>query len=292
MFAYGGGMEIKLKKVIVIPNSKKDKDLCVTGKIVDILSSLGIETFVDSEYSDALSMVPKFTAPKDAELIIVVGGDGSIIDASGLAAALDVPILGVNLGRVGYLSEIEPDALETLCRLCRGEYEIEERMLLSAEIVDATGNVKASERMAVNDVVISHDNYLGISEFKIENGRGDTVKYRADGVIVSTPLGSTAYSLSAGGPIIAHGLDSITVTPVCPHSLFNRSIIFDPTETVSVLNSGTSRLNVSIDGRLFEAIGTSQVCRIRRSDKKLKIVTFNKNNMFTALFKKIRDLEE
>jgi len=285
-------MEIMLKKVIIIPNVTKDVGLSVTGRIVELLSSLGIEAFVDREYSDSLSAVPVSTAPTDAELIIVVGGDGSVIDASRLATLLDIPILGVNLGRVGYLSEVETDSLAILSRLAQGDYNIEERMLLVADIVFSDGRVRSSERMAVNDVVISHESYLGISEFRVENGRGESVKYRADGVIVSTPLGSTAYSLSAGGPIIAHGLDSITVTPVCPHSLFNRSIIFDPSETVSIHNSGKSSLNVSIDGRLFTAIGANESCRIRRSDKKLKILTFKKNNMFSALFKKIRDLEE
>ena len=281
-----------MKKVIIIPNSTKDKGLSVTRKIEEILSSIGIESFVDKEYSVLTSTVPEDTAPKDAELIIVVGGDGSVIDASGLASNLDIPILGVNLGRVGYLSEVEPDCLDLLLRLKSGEYEIAERMLLFADVILEDGKILCSERLAVNDVVISHDNYFGISDLRIENGRGDSIRYRADGIILSTPLGSTAYSLSAGGPIIAHGLDSITVTPVCPHSFFNRSIIFDPTETVSVFNQGEAHLNVSVDGRLFAKIGTRETCRVRKSDKRIKIITFNKNNMFSALFRKIRDLEE
>ena len=281
-----------MKKLIIIPNSGKDKALKVTKRIEEILSSVGIESFVDVEYSDSSSTVPYYTAPTDAQLIIVVGGDGSVIDASVLAEELDIPILGVNLGRVGYLSEVEPECLEDLLRLADGDFEVVERMLLSADIIREDGSIVTSGRMAVNDVVISHDNYLGISDFRIENGRGDSVKYRADGVIISTPLGSTAYSLSAGGPIIAHGLDSITVTPVCPHSLFNRSIIFDPSETLTVYNHGDSHLNVSVDGRLFARIGDKEICRIRKSDKRLKIITFNKNNMFSALFKKIRDMEE
>ena len=281
-----------MKKVIIIPNSTKDKGLSVTRKIEEILSSIGIESFVDKEYSVLTSTVPEDTAPKDAELIIVVGGDGSVIDASGLASNLDIPILGVNLGRVGYLSEVEPDCLDLLLRLKSGEYEIVERMLLFADVILEDGKILCSERLAVNDVVISHDNYFGISDLRIENGRGDSIRYRADGIILSTPLGSTAYSLSAGGPIIAHGLDSITVTPVCPHSFFNRSIIFDPTETVSVFNQGEAHLNVSVDGRLFAKIGTRETCRVRKSDKRIKIITFNKNNMFSALFRKIRDLEE
>ena len=281
-----------MKKVIIIPNSGKDTAFEVTCRIKELLSSLGIEAFVDEDYSDVTRSVPTSTAPSDAELIIVVGGDGSVIDSSGLAEELDIPLLGVNLGRVGYLSEVEPDCIDILARLKGGDYAVEERMLLDAEIISENGNVDRSERMAVNDVVISHDNYFGISDLRIENDRGDSIRYRADGVIVSTPLGSTAYSLSAGGPIIAHSLDCITVTPVCPHSLFNRSIIFDPDETVKVFNQGKSKLNVSVDGRLFAKIGSNEICRIRKSRKRFKIVTFNKDNMFSALFGKIRDLEE
>ena len=283
-------MEIMLNKVIVIPNSTKEKAIGVSSDIEKILNGLGIEVFVDKDYSDATSSVPSSTAPKDADLIIVVGGDGSVIDASGLAESLDIPILGVNLGRVGYLSEVEPECLDLLSRLKSGDYEVEERMLLSAEILRADGSVETSERMAVNDVVISHDNYFGISDFRIENDKGDSIKYRADGVILSTPLGSTAYSLSAGGPIIAHGLDCIAVTPVCSHSLFNRSIIFDPNETVSVHNQAESNLNVSVDGRFFAKMAKNEVCRIKRSSKRIKIAVFKKDNMFSALFKKIRDL--
>ena len=281
-----------LNKVIIIPNPKKDKDFTVTRKVEALLSSVGIESFVDTEYSDSGASVPGRAATVDAGLVIVIGGDGSVIDASGIAVELDIPILGINLGRVGYLSEVEPECLDQLLRLSTGEYEVVERMLLCADVISEDGKITASSRMAVNDVVISHDNYFGISDFRIENDRGESIKYRADGVIFSTPLGSTAYSLSAGGPIIAHSLDSITVTPVCPHSLFNRSIIFDSSEIISVSNSGVENLNVSVDGRLFARIGNREVCRIKKSNKRIKIVTFNKNNMLSSLFKKIRDLEE
>ena len=97
-------------------------------------------------------------------------------------------------------------------------------MLLPADKYSASGDLEISSRDAVNDVVISHDAYLGIAEFKLENSYGDKISYRADGVILSTPAGSTAYSLSAGGPIISHDLEAITVTPVCPHAFFNRSV--------------------------------------------------------------------
>lgn len=281
-----------MNKVIVIPNLTKDKDLSVTSRVREKLEEMNISVFVDTGYPDKLYSSLSNEALTDAELIIVVGGDGSVIDASALATELDIPILGVNLGRVGYLSEVEPDGLEVLERLSSGDYTVEERMLLSAEKINAEREIEYSLRFAVNDVVISHDNYLGISEFKVENGRGDAVRYRADGVIVATPSGSTAYSLSAGGPIISHSLDSITVTPVCPHSLFNRSIVYDANEEIAISNLKEASLNVSVDGRLFTKLCKNEGCKIKKSDKRLKIITFSENNMFSALFNKIKNLEE
>lgn len=281
-----------MNKVIIIPNPTKDKDLSVTERIVKKLSELNIEAYVDRQYSEELSKVTMDSDALGADMIIVVGGDGSVIDASGLAAELDIPILGVNLGRVGYLSEVEPSELDVLERLAGGEYVTEKRLLLQTEKISPDGSRISSSRLAVNDVVISHNDYLGISEFRVENGRGDGVRYRADGVIVSTPLGSTAYSLSAGGPIISHSLDSVTVTPVCPHSLFNRSIVYDAGECITISNLKQTPLNVSVDGRLFTELGYNEACVIRKAEQRLKIITFNENNMFSTLFSKIKNLED
>ncbi len=279
-------------KVIIIPNQNKDNGLKITAEIERKLKSFNIETYIDTDYSETLSSIPSENCPEDADLIVVVGGDGSVIDASGLATLLDIPLIGVNLGKVGYLSEVEPDELDLLGRLAIADYTVEERMLLSAEKIDCCGMIEEASRLAVNDVVISHDDYFGISDLKVENGRGDLVRYRADGVIIATPQGSTAYSFSAGGPIISHSLELITVTPVCPHSLFNRSVVYDRDECISVSNSGEEPLNISIDGRFFTKLNFGEVCRIKRSCQKLKIITFSQNNMFAALFGKIKNLEE
>ena len=282
-----------MKNIVLIPNPVKDVGLRVTEKIVKKLISLGVQpvswAVPGLEKIDGLRIVTE--EPDSADAVVVIGGDGSVIDASGLAIRLNAPLLGVNLGRVGYLTECEPDNLSQLERLAGGDYEIANRLLLHTELIDACGNVTSSERLAVNDVVISQDGYFGIANFTVENSRSECVKYRGNGVIVATPIGSTAYSLSAGGPIISHGLDSITVTPVCPHSFFNRSIIFEPGEVITICNTGDLALNISIDGRSFATLNTDERCRIYQSSHKLKMITFTTNNMFTALFDKIRALE-
>lgn len=283
-----------MNKAIIVPNSKKDVGLEVTAKVVKRLSTLGITSVADfsSRELSAYGAVISDKTPEDADVVIVVGGDGSLIDASKIAINLSIPILGVNMGKVGYLSEIDPDSLDMLDRLVSGDYQTEERMLLTAKKDSVGGEESICDRLAVNDVVVSHDGYLGIADFKITNRKGDTVSYRADGLILSTAQGSTAYSLSAGGPIVAHNLDTIIMTPICPHSLFNRSIIFEPDECIRIQNTGSSPLNISLDGRLFSTLDAGDFCTVKRAQRRLKTVIFSENNMFSTLFRKIKVLEE
>ena len=281
-----------MKRIAIIPNCNKDLDLKVTKRLIAVLIENGMTVFVDSSYGLNVSGVHNYDAfPTDTELIIVVGGDGSVIDASRYAIENDVPIIGVNLGKVGYLTEVSPENLGLFERLARDEYEIEEKLLLCAE-VDSDGEKIGSARLAVNDVVISHSDFFGICDFRMENSRGDGVKYRADGLIISTPSGSTAYSLSAGGPVVSHDVQSITVTPICPHSFFNRSIIFNGNEKITVTNESSDDLNVSVDGRFFAKLKTGGKCSVSASEKSVRFLTFSESDMFSSLFQKMRIMEE
>ena len=282
-----------MKNVVIIPNTTKEKSADVARLLAEKLSLMGLSLFSSEKYKsvfgDKVEYYEKF--PRSADLIIVVGGDGSVLDASVIAIAEDVPIVGVNLGKVGYLSEVEPDNLDIFSRLLNGDYSINQRMLLTISHESGDNTTKAT-RLAVNDIVISHDSFLGIADFKVENSSNEGVKYRADGIIISTPSGSTAYSLSAGGPIIAHNLNSIVVTPVCPHSFFNRSIVFNADECITVTNNGEGELNISIDGRYFSKMKKGDKCTVRESSRKVKMLTFSENNMFSTLFRKMRIMED
>ena len=280
-----------MKNIVLIPNITKDRDLKVTKKVATYLSSLGAVVFIDEKYQQDFGVATKYChQPSSVELIIVIGGDGSVIDASVLSVELDAPVLGINLGNLGYLAEVEVDEINILSRLFTGEYKIEEKMLLSLDMV-SDGKKKGSERFAVNDVIISHDTFLGISEFSLTNTEGESIKYRADGIILATPVGSTAYSLSAGGPIIGHSVDAIVATPICPHSFFNRSIVFKADEVLKLKNNGASPLNISIDGRFFSELKCNEECIVCASEKRLKMLTFSENNMFSTLFGKMSRFE-
>ena len=270
-----------MKNIVIIPNVNKDVGLLVTASVVKKLMALGFNVYLENgEQYGAISYA---VFPSCAELIIVVGGDGSVIDASRLAVNHDIPLVGVNLGKVGYLSEIDPRELSVLDLLLNKEYSIENKMLLSLD--------RAENIYAVNDVVISHSDCIGISSFKIEDSLGNSLGYRADGVIIATPQGSTAYSLSSGGPVVAHDVRSILVTPVCTHSFFNRSVLFNSTEVITVTNTGDRDLNIAIDGRVCSVLGAGESCRVGTAMQSLKMLTFSKNSMFSGLFKKMSILE-
>ena len=281
-----------MKNIVIIPNSKKDSGLRVTSKLCDKLLSLGATVYIEEAYAGFAENANTYKEfPENAELIVVVGGDGSLLDASVIAIEKDIPLVGVNLGKVGYLSEVETDELDFFARIFTGEYTIEERLLLSVSYT-AEGKTVSSERLAVNDVIISHDTFLGIADFTLETEKRHKVKYRADGMIISTPQGSTAYNLSAGGPIVGHDIEAIVATPICPHSFFNRSIIFNSSEVLKIKNIGEPELKLSLDGRALADISNGGECIIKIADKKLKILTFSKSNMFQTLFRKMRLFEE
>lgn len=281
-----------MKSIVIIPNKLKDTDFSVSCKVAQFLTSRGASLFIEEKYGTDLSGYATVChdIPNEAELIVVIGGDGSIIDASVPAIEHDLPVIGVNLGNVGYLAEIEPCNINQLERLFSGDYSIEEKMLLSVALV-RRGEQIESDRFALNDVIISHETYLGLAELSLTDTNGATVKYRADGLILSTPVGSTAYSLSAGGPILSHDIDSILATPICPHSFFNRSVIFNPSEQLVICNNGKDTLNITVDGRLFAELGENEHCIVKAADKRFRMVTFNSGNMFSTLFGKMKRYE-
>ena len=281
-----------MKNIVIIPNINKDKELSVTKSVVEKLISCGADVYIESKYRLDEKNIRKYDIfPSCAELVIVVGGDGSFIDASSKAIENNIPIFGVNLGKFGYLSEVEPDNLDILERLFSGDFKVKEKMLLTVSHISGDEETK-SDRLAVNDIIITRESYMGIADFSLETKNGEKVKYRADGMIFSTPAGSTAYSLSAGGPVMAHGVDSLLATPICPHSFFNRSIIFNPTEIIKLKNTGDADLSISVDGRHFKNARPGESCTVSMASEKIKTLTFNENNMFSTLFRKMRIMED
>ena len=277
-----------MKKALIIPNSAKEGAETLTASVAEKLESIGIASCIKRDFWNSDGMEPNLDFSTDADVVIIIGGDGSVLDVAKYSYEHKIPMFGVNLGKVGYLSEVEPGALDMLDALVSGGYAIDEKMLLEVTY----SNDDKIKYYAVNDVVISHDSFLGIANIHLEDITGNSISYRADGLIVATPQGSTAYSLSAGGPVVAHNVESIIVTPVCAHSFFNRSVLFNSSDEIKVKNLNNDMLKVSTDGRLCFELSPGEFVSVKKAKFGLKMVSFSENSMFSNLFKKMRILEE
>ena len=283
-------------KIAIIVNLSKEKAITCADSICELLTEKGARLFALSECEEYLSS-PMITYFSDitvmfgyCDVAITVGGDGTIIHAAKYAACADIPLIGVNVGRLGFAADLEADDIGALSLLLSGDYVIDKRILLDIE-VQSRGPSK--HYLAVNDAVIAHGRLSKIVDFSLCLNGEEISKYRADGLLFATPTGSTAYSLSAGGPIISPQMDCILMTPVCPHSLFSRSVLFEGGSTLSVsakIPDGCSCV-LTIDGEVNINIGEADRVIIRKSDQKLKLISINKLNFYRKLNRKLKERE-
>ncbi len=223
--------------------------------------------------------------------MIVLGGDGTVLQAVRETGSLHIPLIGVNLGTLGYLTEIEPAHLEeALEKLVAGEYEQENRMMLSGRVFLTEGGTE--EDWALNDIVISRSGSLQIIRFHIYVNGQFLNSYDADGMIVTTPTGSTGYNLSAGGPLVEPGARLILLTPICPHSLNQRSIVLSPEDVVEIeiplgRDGGGQRVEANFDGSHVIRLGTGDRIRILRSGKTTEFLRLNHVSFLEVLHRKM-----
>ena len=283
-------------KTAVVVNLSKEEAISCAGEISLLMLSNNSDVFMLSEcapfykgvkvsYTDTIEELFRI-----CDIAITVGGDGTIIHAAKYAARFDKPLIGVNVGRLGFAADIEIDGISELTRILDGDYSVEERVLFDVEVIK---NGVSKNYLAVNDAVIARGQLSKIIDLQVTLDDEEIAKYRADGLLFSTPTGSTAYSLSAGGPIIAPQLDCILMTPVCPHSLFSRSVIFEGNSvlTVSVKIPDECCCVLTIDGEKNVDILADDIVKIRKSDLKLKFVSINKRNFYRKLNEKLKERE-
>ena len=283
-------------KTAIIVNLTKEKAITCAARIIEILSSAGAELVMPSEcapwFKDSrvafAETVEKLFEMSD--LAVTVGGDGTIIHAAKFAARASVPLIGVNVGRLGFAADVEPEEIEDLKKLVSGAYITEERLLLEIEVQKPSGS---SRYLAVNDAVVTHGQLSKIVDFNLSLNGEAISQYRADGLLFSTPTGSTAYSLSAGGPILAPTMECILMTPVCPHSLFSRSVVFDADASlcVRVKIPANCSCMLSIDGEKNIEITEADRVYIRRSALKLKLLSIENRNFYRKLNEKLKERE-
>lgn len=287
-----------MKHFLIYTNKHKDKDLVITERIRSFLEVKGQKVSLKIKDADWKEKPVEESEeatdiPLDVDCIIVLGGDGTVLQAARETKKLLVPIIGVNLGTVGYMTEIEPANLEdALDRLIKGEYKRERRMMLNGRVVHSDG--RQEEGWALNDIVISRSGSLQIIKFNIYINGQFLHNYNADGMIVTTPTGSTGYNLSAGGPLIEPKAKLIMLTPICPHSLNQRSIILSPEDEIDIEipegREGKSQtVEVNFDGSHKVALCTGDRIRIVQSEKITEFIQLNQVSFLEVLNKKMRE---
>ena len=268
-----------MKKIVLIPNRKKDINSRYTKELIGILGNYECDIEVLPDGSDELN-----EGGCNADLYIVLGGDGSIMRAAHIASPRNIPILGINLGRVGYMAELEADELMLIDNYFSGNYKIEERMMLS--VTAPSGN----EYTALNDVVLSNGTVSKMITFSLYN-RDELIRtYNADGIIIATPTGSTAYSMAAGGSIIEPSLDCIAATPVCPHSFSAKPVIFSGGAELMIRND-TDRdipIFITVDGGDNVEIGYNERVIIKRSPIITRLVRIKNESFYRILSNKMK----
>ena len=281
-----------MKKFLIATNFIKDENLILTSKIEDYIAMHGGSTHrvvgdIENEPNYAFHDGEQF------DCVIALGGDGTILKVSRDLRDLHIPIVGVNLGTLGFLAEVEPDQVfAVLDRLLVEDYEMEERMNLAGSVYKAGSDTPVIEDVALNDIVVSRAGFSRIIGLKIYvNGKVMDI-YEADGVIVSTPTGSTGYNLSAGGPIVCPKTNIMIVTPISPHSLTSKSIVFSSSdeivvEVLKMRKAQEEEAIVTFDGQPGLQLSPGDKVVIRKSDNVTRMIKLFDVSFYEVLREKI-----
>lgn len=258
--------------------------------LLDWLEQRGISCRCDPQtaaYAKRKDFLTREEVPKGADLVIVLGGDGTLLSAARVVAGLDVPLLPVNLGQLGFLTAIQVgDLYPELERALRGEHRIGRRRMVDCDLV-RDGEVIASYS-ALNDVVINKSELARMIEIDTHVDDHFVAAYKADGLIISTPTGSTAYSLSAGGPVIFPSVAAFCITPICPHMLTNRPVIVPDSSVIHILSHSQDAVYLTIDGQIGQRMlkGDSVICRA--SSKIIQLIRPPRMLFFDVLREKLK----
>ena len=275
--------------VAVLPNLDKPGCSEVVEKLSVILNKEGIKSYIpDTIVAAGYIPLPEEELYKVADVIITIGGDGTIIRYAKAAAKYNKPVLGINAGRMGYLANLEQNELELLSKLKHSNYFTERRMMLSVNVVENGQTV--GEYTALNDAVITGGFISRIIDVSA-NVAGDSISYRADGIIISTPTGSTAYSMSAGGPIIDPLMQSMCITPICSHSLAAKPILMSANSTIKLKAFSKKRTEIflTVDGRKVCSVKPYTEIYIKKSPEFVQLIRLNNRSFYKTLSYKFKD---
>jgi NAD+ kinase len=247
-------------------------------KLIADLKGRSRTVLIDDGHADAgfdIGTCPRDELGDRCDLVVVVGGDGTLLDAGRAVAAAETPLLGVNLGRLGFMVDVLPaDMSATLDDIFAGDYIAESRLMLSARIERADGSPSSDTFSAINECVIRNQAFARVLDFDTYMNGDFISHHRADGIVVATPTGSTAYALSGGGPVLHPGLNALALVPICPHTLSDRPLIVDANHEIEIRVADTldGAALFTSDGQVSQPLGAGDRVRIVRGPHDLKLV--------------------
>lgn len=289
-----------MKKIAIVTNFNITDKASAALRVVNYLLKFGCRILVSQQSKDRILGMKKYRGGivflpterlyEEADLLIALGGDGTILDCAKKMAKRAKPILGINLGHLGYMAELEMDELDSLSRIIEGDYTIDERSMMNVCVLDKGGNVKY-DSSALNDVVITNGTVAKIINLELYAEDSLVTSYRADGLIVSTPTGSTAYAMSAGGSIADPKVKCKLVTPICPHSFIARQLIFSDETPLKIKNVSVREksLFLTVDGKTCCEIFKDETVSITRSELTVQLVRLKDCSFYDILSRKMKN---
>lgn len=271
-------------QVALFPNLTKPSSLKIAAKTSEFLLSRGVKVVVEDSKASLLNMPPiSSVKPKEIDFLISMGGDGTILGLLHKHPEIQAPVIGINLGGLGFMAEIPEDEVEkSLEQLLKGEYTICERLMLE-------GNIQGvPQSFAINEIVIHRAKIPSLIDLSITVGTTYLNAFSSDGLIISTPTGSTAYNLAAGGPILTPELDCVVINPICPHAISYRPIVLSTEKKIAITyHSDFPPVEVSYDGMQLHTIASGQTLEIAPSKRSFKTILFNGHDFFSTLRSKL-----
>ena len=261
-------------------------------EVLHVLTTLAPELDFALRFEDELlefaPAAPSLASLDDLDLLLTLGGDGTMLRAARLLDGRQTPLLGINLGRLGFLTCCGVDELESsLRRVAAGDFQTARRMMLDVRALDATGQER-QRWSALNDAVVHKGGFARVVGLRVSVDGELIATYSADGIVIATPAGSTAYSLSAGGPIVVPTVESIVLTPISPHTLAIRPVVLPPTAEVLVQAvNAPDELLVTVDGQVGTSFAPGEALAVRRSDNPVLLVRFAETTFFSRLRRKL-----
>lgn len=283
-----------MKKVILCPNPYRDNDMRGAKQAKDILDSVGFETvvclpFYKEGYGDEMGVPIKQLQHEinSADLLIAFGGDGTILHLARTVALHEVPVLGINLGSLGFMSELEVNEMERLRDLASWDFTVERRMMLDVSVIRDDRTVYSN--IALNDAVVSKGSIARVVRLSIFTEEGHLTRVGGDGVIISTPTGSTGYSMAAGGPIVEPTARNLLLTPICPHATRSSSYVLSPEHVITVEAADANRkfVYLSVDGGKAFSLKNGDRVKVSMSKYETQLVRLSKKSFCEILDKKM-----